>query len=74
MLSARTAATAIDPLSLAGRYTSKFDLSTAGGKSAETPTTIRALGYIQRQPMISQRVVNETAQTLAEIEQRFPAP
>jgi hypothetical protein len=66
------AATGIDPLTLPGRYTSKFDLSTAGGKSAETPGTLRALGYRSNLPMISQRVVNDTAQTLAEIEARFP--
>ena len=70
--SARATGSSIDPLTLPARYTSKFDLSTAAGKSATTPQTIRALGYVARQPMISQRVVNETAQTLAEIEQRYP--
>ena len=35
---------------------------------------IRALGYVGRQPLISQRVVNDTAQTLTEIEQRYPPP
>ena len=63
----------IDPLTLPGRYTSKFDLSTAGGKSAESQA-IRALGYIARLPLISQRVVNDTAQTLTELEQRYPPP
>jgi hypothetical protein len=71
---ARAASTGIDPMTLPGRYTSKFDLSISGGKSAESPRTIRALGYLALLPMISQRVVNDTAQTLAEIEQRFPAP
>ena len=74
VMSARAATTAIDPLALPGRYTSTFDLSTTGGKSADTPRTLRALGYLARQPMISQRVVNDTAQTLTEIEQRFPRP
>ena len=74
VMNARAASAAIDPLALPGRYTSKFDLSTAGGKSAETQTTLRALGYLRQLPMISQRVVNDTAQTLTEIEQRFPAP
>ena len=60
------ASSGIDPLTLPGRYTSKFDLSTAGGMSAENDGTIRALGYFGKQPMISQRVVNDTAQTLAE--------
>jgi hypothetical protein len=71
VMSARASA-ALDPLTLPGRYTSKYDLSTAGGKSAETPRTLRALGYFGKLPMISQRVVNETAQVLTEIEQRFP--
>jgi hypothetical protein len=67
----RATGSSIDPLTFPERYTSKFDLSTAGGKSA-TSTGIRAFGYLGRQPMISQRVVNDTAQTLAEIEQRYP--
>jgi hypothetical protein len=74
VMSARAASTAIDPIGLPGRYTSKFDLSVAGGKSRETDRTIRALGYLAQTPMISQRVVNDTAQTLTEIEARFPAP
>ena len=61
VMPARAASAAIDPVALPGRYTSKFDLSTAGGKSAETPRTIRAFGYLERQAMISQRVVNDTA-------------
>ena len=73
VMAGRVQTSFIDPLTLPGRYTSKFDLSTAGGKSAES-TAIRALGYIARLPMISQRVVNDTAQTLTEIEQRYPAP
>ena len=72
VMSARNTSSAIDPLTLPGRYTSKFDLATTGGKSAQTPTTLRALGYLGQQPMISQRVVNDTAQALTEIEQRFP--
>ena len=74
LLAARAMASAIDPLTLPGRYTSTYDLSIAGGKSAETQNTLRALGYLGTQPMISQRVVNDTAQTLTEIDQRFPAP
>jgi hypothetical protein len=59
---------------LPGRYTSKFDLSVAGGMSTQTSFTIRALGYVAQKPLISQRVVNDTAQTLTEIEARFPPP
>jgi hypothetical protein len=74
VMKARADSTAIDPLTLPDHYTSKFDLGIAGGQSAQTPATIRALGYLAKQPMISQRVVNDTAQTLTEIEQRYPAP
>lgn len=73
VMHARASAGAIDPLSLPGRYTSKLDLSVAAGKSPETDRTLRALGYLARQPMISQRAVNESAQTLAEIERRYPS-
>jgi hypothetical protein len=72
VMAARAAPAAIDPLSLPGRYRSTFDLSTAGGQSAATPQTLRALGYLRTAVLISQRVVNDTAQTLTEIEQRFP--
>ena len=71
--SSRASGSPIDPLTLPERYTSNFDLSTAAGKAATTPAT-RAFGYLGRQPMISQRVVNDTAQTLVEIEARYPAP
>jgi hypothetical protein len=75
VMPARAAAVGIDPLALPGRYSSKFDLSTAGGKPSETSIiAIRALGYRGNLPLISQRVVNDTAQTLTEIEQRYPAP
>lgn len=60
----------IDPSDLTGRFTSTFDLSVGAGKSAETSFTIRALGYFSTAPLISQRVVNETAETLAEVRER----
>ena len=72
VMNGRASGAAIDPLTLPGRYTSRFDLSVAGGKSAETQNTIRALGYLNKDPMISQRVVNDTAQALTEVEDRYP--
>ena len=74
VMSMRAASAAIDPLTLPGRYTSTFDLSIAGGQSAQTFSTLRALGYLRTQPMISQRVANDTAQVLTEIEARYPPP
>jgi hypothetical protein len=72
LTSSRGADSSLDPLTLPARYSSKRDLSTAAGMSATT-RGIRALGYNGREPMISQRVVNDTAQTLTEIEQRYPS-
>lgn len=74
VMAARAPSASIDPLSLPGRYSSTFELSTAAGQSATTPRTLRALGYFGKTVLISQRVANETAQTLTEIEQWFPAP
>jgi len=73
-LTARLAQRALlDPLAIPGRFTSTYDLSVAGGMSP-TSTSVRALGYLGATPLISQRVVNETAQTLTEIAQRYPVP
>jgi len=74
VMSMRAASAAIDPLTLPGRYTSKFDVSISGGQSAQSFSTLRALGYLRMQPMISQRVANDTAQVLTEIEARYPPP
>lgn len=68
----RAATSSIDPASLPGYYASSRDLSVAYGRLDATPNTLRAFGWLGVQPMISQRVVNETAQVLDEIEQRFP--
>jgi hypothetical protein len=73
LMRARSNSASIDPETLPGRYTSELELSVAAGKSAETQHSIRALGYLVRDPMISQRVVNDTAQTLTELHQRYPA-
>jgi hypothetical protein len=72
VMNARASSAGIDPTMLPGSYTSNYDLSVAGGQLPNTPHTLRALGYLHDLPMISQRVVNDTAQTLTEIEQRYP--
>jgi hypothetical protein len=71
LLPSLAASLGVDPLAVPGRYTSRFDLSTAAGILTQTDGTIRALGYAGRGTLISQRVANETAQVLTEIEQRF---
>jgi hypothetical protein len=69
---ARASAAGEDPLTIAGRYQSGFNLSVSGGQSATDDGIIRGFGYRLNSVAISQRVVNETAQVLKEIEIQFP--
>ncbi len=72
-LTARRAAVAgVDPVTVAGRYGSAYDLSTAAGVSTTNNRSLRAFGYLFTEPAISQRVANDTAQVLVEIDQRYP--
>lgn len=61
---------------LPGRYGSGYDLSITAGRSVAPngERFLRALGWLDKEPLISQRVVNESAQTATEIQQRFPVP
>jgi hypothetical protein len=59
------------PFALPGRYTSAFDLSVDGGRSQTTGNSVHAFGWLGTEPMISQRVVNETAQVLWEVNQQL---
>lgn len=71
-LTARRAATSrIDLASLAGRFTSPRNLATQS-IAATDPRVVRAFGWVAKFPAISQRVANDTAQVLSEIEARFP--
>ena len=71
-LTARRAATSgIDLASLAGRFTSARNLVTQS-IAATDPRVVRAFGWVAKFPAISQRVANDTAQVLSEIEARFP--
>lgn len=62
----------IDPATLPHRYTSSHDLSIAFGVSATSEGSLRAFGWLNQYPAISQRVANETALALDEIEARYP--
>ena len=66
----RTTEVGADPTSIAGRYTSSYDLTVQG--TLRTARTLRALGWLHRDRIISQRVVNDTAQLLLELQARFP--
>lgn len=50
-------------------FTTARDLSLTGGAAAE-PVSLRAFGYFDETPMISQRTVNETAAVVDDIEAR----
>lgn len=69
----RSTVAGVDPRAIAGTFESPFDLATTGGISTTNDRALRAFGWVRRDPAISQRVVNETAQVLAEIDDRFPA-
>jgi hypothetical protein len=68
----RAKETGTSAVALPDRYQSAFDLSVDAGGSETSGRFLRALGWINDTPLISQRAVNETAQTLLEIQQRFP--
>ena len=72
-LSARRAQTgAIAAAAVAARFTSPRDLRVSSAADRD-PRVMRAFGWVAKFPAISQRVANDTAQALAEIEARFPA-
>jgi hypothetical protein len=61
-----------DPGPIDEVFSSSHDLSVAAGISAQTDSSLRAFGYHHQNPAISQRVANETAVVLDEIDARFP--
>jgi hypothetical protein len=72
-LTARRATVAgVDASAIAGTFGAPFDLATSAGISTTNDRALRAFGWVRRDPAISQRVVNDTAQVLAEIADRFP--
>ena len=62
----------MDPATIPGRYTSPYNLSNTTGIATTNDRSLRAFGWLFQQPAISQRVINETAQVLGEMETRFP--
>ncbi len=74
LLEHRASVAAVDPTTLPGRFASPYDLSIAAGMSATNERSLRALGWLFDKPAISQRVANDTAEVLGEIDQRYPAP
>ena len=52
-------------------FTSTYDLSNPNGIALDNERSLRAFGWLNTQPAISQRVMNETAIVLVEMEIRF---
>lgn len=67
----RAAAAGVDPAAIAGAYTSSYNTAVDSIITRDA-RVLRALGWAARFPAISMRVAHDTAQVLAEIEQRFP--
>jgi predicted CxxxxCH...CXXCH cytochrome family protein len=73
-LTTRRAAYAnVDPASLTMTYRTPYNTSVSSIANMD-PRVVRAFGWAASAPAISQRVANDTAQLLAEIEKRFPIP
>lgn len=62
----------IDVRSLPSRYTTRRDVRVSQGISASEERALHGFSWIRHDVAISQRVANETAQVLDELEQRFP--
>ena len=69
---ARAADAGIAVTSLPERYDTGEVDPTPLGPPETRRRTMRNLGYFESVPLVSQRVVNETAHTLEEVEARFP--
>lgn len=69
LMPVRSAAAGVDATSIPGRYASNFDLSVTGMLTKRR--VIRALGWVGHDPLVSQRVVNDSAQVLSELATRF---
>jgi hypothetical protein len=72
LVPARASVAGVDPATVPARFTSPYDLSNPNGIAPDNERSLRAFGWLHTQPAISQRVINETAQVLIEMEARFP--
>jgi hypothetical protein len=68
----RASSAGVDPATIAGRYTSSYNLTLSTGMAATDGTSLRVFGWHAAAPAISQRVINDSAAVLREIESRFP--
>ena len=68
----RAAQAGVDPATIPGTFTSARNVSIQFGMSGSSDVSLRAFGWFHQYPAISNRVANDTAQVLDEIDQRFP--
>jgi hypothetical protein len=62
----------VDPSTVRGRFVTRFNVSIAAGVATDPQLdSNHMLGYLDNQPIISQRVANETANVLDDIYGRF---
>jgi hypothetical protein len=73
LLPDRAATVGVEVASLQNTFESTFNLSIDAGISTQRDRSLRNFGWFFGEPAISQRVANETAQVLAEIEARWPS-
>jgi hypothetical protein len=70
----RALSAGIDVTSLPGYFTTTRDVRLLHGISVGNASSLHAFGWLESRIAISQRVANETAIVLDEIERRFPVP
>ncbi len=68
----RATLAAVDPTTIQSTFTSPGRDLTTIGQSITDASSLRAFGWLDTDPEISQRVVNDTAEVLDEIAARFP--
>lgn len=73
LVRARQAGADVDAAALPEHFEAPYPLS-PGGLATTDARVLRGFGYAGSAPVISQRVLNETAQVLREIARRYPPP
>lgn len=68
----RAAALGVELRTVDGRFAAPYNLA-VDSIARRDPRVVRAFGWATDAPVISQRVANDTAQVLAEIDARYPA-
>jgi hypothetical protein len=72
LMTRRAAFQHVDPATLTMTYATSYNVDVSSIANMDD-RVVRAFGWAGSSPAISQRVANDTAQLLTEIEQRFPA-